>query len=184
MDSKNKVNSSIYFFIFSGIILIGVILIALTAFVDVKQTYEIIIPEFDNSTHSKEYDLITITLENKNSIFPKRVELQKLYLCVYDNNSSKLLYSTNLETNKAYNSITSDIFDLREKFVDISANSKINIIYSGRISRYEFEKAQEINFNYRVEYRELKEYTAYPYGVDEEVCRGEKSYNLIFPQEK
>lgn len=182
---ENNNNNMVYYLIFFGIILISIVLIASTASITINQDYEFLVPEIDtsNESYGKEYDFIILNLENSNSIFPKRVELKPIYLCAYHTITNELLYSTELNSNKRSNSISSEIFDLNEKFIDVSPNSNINVIYSSYISRYDLSIAKDNNYQYRIEYRVLTENvnSLYRYGLDEDVCNGEVTYNTIFP---
>lgn len=180
-------NNSIYYLIFTSIILVSLLLIFATASITIKEEYEFLIPDinFSEDFYGENYDFIILKLENENSIFPKRVELKPIYLCAFHSQTNELLYSTELRSDKRSNSISSEIFDLDEKFIDVSANSNINVIYSAYISKYDLEKAAEVDYQYRLEYRELNQNvnSLYQYELSGDVCQGEVEYNTIFPIE-
>ncbi|MFP4401756.1 MAG: hypothetical protein ACLFPL_00850 [Candidatus Nanoarchaeia archaeon] len=160
------------------IIVVSIGLVVLSSSGDIEKEYSILLDpsisvEELSDLQFQGLNMLSIQYTNTNSLFPKRVEVEEIYGCVFHSQHDTLLISKNLNANSYQYSTSSDVFNLNTRFVDISANSTVNVIYSGYINKRDVEQINESLGNFYLEFKvPTQNEGRMRYIREEDVCTG------------
>jgi hypothetical protein len=175
MKMKNK--NSILYVLLGVIIIISLLLVYFSSSGSVEEEYSVLldpsitVEELSNMGWRENLRVLSITYTNSNAFFPKRVELSDVYACIYNSNTDELLLSEELSTDSYRYSLSSDLFNLNTEYVDISADSSVEVIYSTYVRSQEISVINRTQGNFYIEFKEVTSNERL-YNEEEEVCRG------------
>ena len=183
---NEKENYSKQVIILGGVILLSIMLVVLTTSGTVSTSYSFSIPKnINNDNYNSQEEFVTISFSNSGTFFPKRAKIPEIIACVYDREDNTLLHDITLDTYRYIGTVNSNVFNLNDKFIDISAGDTVDVVYRSYSALVPSYKSYDINYSQYdiddliIEYREITgNNNNYYYGMP--ICEGTIDSEVIY----